>query len=730
MTTASDESVEQVLVMFKCHLDVGFTDTAERVTRRYLETHIPRAVEVAAEMRATGEDRFVWTVPAWLLHKFLNGAPREVVAKAERAIVAGDLVWHALPFTWYTELLDRSAVAASLGFSAWLDRRFGVTTTAARMTDVPGHTRGIVGPLADAGVTFLDIGCNPGCRPPAVPWVPGVGLPDSAVDAPDPEQLRIILAEPVHQEQGTSPEELAWLAGEGMNSPKTHLFRWREDTGKEVEVLYHPRAYGSTVRLPGVPVALSMRLHNDNAGPHSPEAVRDAYAALRRKFPNALVRGASLSEMGTAVHSVRESLPVLESEIGDTWIYGTGADPLKSGDLRELLRARRDWIARGALAEGDEADLAFLGDLIPAPEHNWGLSTGAYLRTWDSYRVSELAAARATDAQHRANDAEWEFQRREPAQAAARLPEPLRSEAAERLAARRAPAPAAPSGAKAAGPAPRDPMSQTAFMTSRAVSLMLDPGTGGIASLQDVRTGREWAAPGGLAVFSYDAYTPEDYRKFSSRYNHAAFAANDFGKPGLVDYDVERVSCGAAGADLRREGDSLVAVLRPPGAARGDLTAWPETVTLRYRLDHDRPAVELEVWAAGKKANRRPEAFWLSFGVDAPDRGGWRLRKLGQWIEPNDVVPDGGRRLHGVEDRVCYKDSAGGLVIETLDAHLISVGEKGLLRFDNEVIDPRKGIHAVLYDNLWGTAFPQWYDQDMYFRFRIEVQTEEEAGAW
>ena len=49
---------------------------------------------------------------------------------------------------------------AGLSFSQELDRRFGVRTTAAKMTDVPGHTLGIVPLLAEAGVRFLHLGVN------------------------------------------------------------------------------------------------------------------------------------------------------------------------------------------------------------------------------------------------------------------------------------------------------------------------------------------------------------------------------------------------------------------------------------------------------------------------------------------------------------------------------------------------------------------------------------------
>ena len=39
-----------------------------------------------------------------------------------------------------------------------------------------------------------------------------------------------------------------------------------------------------------------------------------------------------------------------------------------------------------------------------------------------------------------------------------------------------------------------------------------------------------------------------------------------------------------------------------------------------------------------------------------------------------------------------------------------------------DAVDPLNGgIHANLYNNLWGTAFPQWYDDDGVARFQIHA---------
>ncbi len=37
------------------------------------------------------------------------------------------------------------------------------------------------------------------------------------------------------------------------------------------------------------------------------------------------------------------------------------------------------------------------------------------------------------------------------------------------------------------------------------------------------------------------------------------------------------------------------------------------------------------------------------------------------------------------------------------------------------------GVHVNLYNNLWGTAFPQWYDLDMYYRFTLTVEPGEQG---
>ena len=76
----ADSSVERVLVVFKTHLDIGYTDLSSRVERHYIDTFIPKALAVAEELRAAGgEERYVWTTGSWLIWAYLHQASPEQV---------------------------------------------------------------------------------------------------------------------------------------------------------------------------------------------------------------------------------------------------------------------------------------------------------------------------------------------------------------------------------------------------------------------------------------------------------------------------------------------------------------------------------------------------------------------------------------------------------------------------------------------------------------------------
>jgi hypothetical protein len=157
------------------------------------------------------------------------------------------------------------------------------------------------------------------------------------------------------------------------------------------------------------------------------------------------------------------------------------------------------------------------------------------------------------------------------------------------------------------------------------------------------------------------------------------------------------------------------------GPALVDLVSWPDRMTFEIWLPHEESAAHITYQCFDKRANRLPGAMWLSFSPDAPEADGRLLQKVDQPVSPLDVIVNGNRHLHAVTKNVSYRDRNGTFTLETLDAPLVAPGQRRLLRFDNYQPDMREGVHVNLYNNLWGTAFPQWYEQDMRFRVVIRV---------
>ena len=665
--TPDTPEVKRVLVLFKCHLDVGFTDTQAGVMRKYFDEYFPRAMQVAASMRRSGPDRYVWTTGSWLLYEYLEQASAEQRRQAEQAVTAGDVAWHALPFTWETETLDRSMIEGALGLSQSLDRRFGRTTTGAKMTDVPGHSRGLVGPLAAHGVKLLNIGVNGASTPPEVP----------------------------------------------------PLFVWQDPEGASLIVMYHHKDYGGIVQVPDSDLAIAVEMRGDNEGPHSVEEVNKIYADLRKQFPHAQVTAANLSLMAAAVDPSRHRLPVVTQEIGDTWIYGVPSDPIKVARYREVARLRKEWLAQGKFDIGSSTDLALLRRLALCAEHTWGVDTKR-LEDYEHYAPKDLAAAHSLPKFQWA-EASWAEKRKNIDDAIASLPEPLRQEAHDRLSTLQ---PVEP------GRQGLDPYHAGSEIETTHWIIALDPQTGAIQKLRAKDTGRDWAsATHPLGLFSYQTLSKADYDRYGADYVTVKtwWSVADFGKPKIEDFGAQsRVwtsSLADSWAGKVEGGYRLLAELRvnDTEAMKSGRVAWPGRMYLDLFLPDVAPAVHLSFSCFAKSANRLPEALWLSFLPLAPEPKGWMLEKVDRWVSPFDVVRGGNRIMHAVSGAVRYEDAKGKFTIETLDAPVVALGEKSPIAFSKAQPDLTRGIHFSLFNNAWGTNYIQWFGEDTRYRFVLRA---------
>ena len=671
--------VRFVHVVFKTHLDIGFTDLASLVKENYLNRFIPAAIQTAQELRKRGgAERFVWTTGSWLIHTCFNAYDVKKCDALAEAIHRGDITWHALPFTTHTELMDERLFDYGLSLSAQLDRKFGRTTSAGKMTDVPGHTIGMVPLLAARGIKYLHIGVN-GCS----------SLPDTP-----------------------------------------RVFRWRSPDGNEILVQYD-KSYGETLILPDSDEALVVVNANDNKDPPNTGAVIRIFTELAQQFPGAEIRASTLDAFLPALLKA-QGLPVLTEEIGDTWIHGIGTDPLKTAQFRQLLRLKNDWEKKGKLQEGTGEYAGFLDELIMVSEHTWGLDSKVYLADYTHWSIEDFHQARKTDhitipagdseftpfyafAQHKESsysffESSHREQRSYIDNAIASLPPELAQEAVhsfEQLIPRRE-----IQGVMCTGEFDLGPW--------RAVI----GETGGLVSLKDVQ-GRELAGSGGIGVYSYQTFSHEDYERYHQEYNRnmtkGIWAYPDFGKPGMqyaqpcqrhALYNACVQSIHVHHTDDYDEGSVLL-------AAGDESDGFPQTLIIRYRSSKNDRRLEVCLDWFDKKATRLPQALWLSICLNTSDPQGWVFSKLGTLINPMHVAAKGNRCYHAIE-YAGYKGSEGQYRITPLDSPLAALGKRKMLQFDNRFEDPSGGLHCNVYNNIWGTNFPLWYEENGRTRFVIE----------
>jgi Domain of unknown function (DUF5054) len=662
-TPAPDAGIKRVLAMFKCHFDAGFIDTQAAVVSKYFSQYFPQAITIAQQSRQSGNHRYVWTTGSWLLYEYLEQASPQDRRRMEQAISQGDIAWHAIPFSWQTEMMDASMISAGIALSRSLDGRFGRTTTGAKMTDVPGHTRGIISPLAAQGVKFLDIGVN-----------------DASTTAELPA-----------------------------------LFVWKDSKGASLVVMYH-HGYGSVVHVPGSDLAVAIIVADDNSGPHPPAEIAKIYSALSRQFPNAQVTAANLTEIANAVEPFRNNLPVITKEIGDTWIYGVASDPVKVARYRELSRLRQSWIGGGQFQPGDATDIALLRRLLLEAEHTWGTDTKTWL-DFDNYIPRDLAQMLDTK-NYKVVEFSWTEKRQDLFDGIATLPAPLRDEAQSAI---RALAPQLPLAQLS--PPPSGKEIETAHFIlaldprTGAIHRLRNKRTGHEWASPDHP----------IALFSYQTLSPADYSRFFANYiiSTADWARKDFGKPNIERFGAESrqweptLSSLESGEDEKNHHLIGRLSIDDPDALASGRAAFPRQMFLKLTLPRAEPVIHLEFSWFQKPATRMPEAMWLTFNPKVVDQRGWTMDKSGEQVSPFDVAAGGGRHLHAVSSGFSYREGEHAFIVETLDAPLIALGEKSPINFSRTQPDLSGGVHCNLFNNAWGTNYIMWFGEDMRFRFVI-----------
>lgn len=683
------EKVSRAVVVFKTHLDIGFTGYAGDVLEQYCTNFIPAAADLAFRVNTPEKKQFVWTVGSYLIKYYLDHAAPSDCERLSEAIRLGYVRWHGLACTTHTELMDERLLEYDLSISRSLDEKFGIKTIAAKMTDVPGHTIGLVPALAKAGIQYLHLGVNASSRVPEVP----------------------------------------------------PFFLWKY--GESEVIVNYAGDYGETAFLENG-AALEFFHAHDNAAPPTPEELEQLYCDLAKKYPNAKIEAGTLEDFARYAVEVRSTFPVLTEEIGDTWIHGTGTDPLKVSHYRRLLALKEQWIADGKLAVGSPAYHCMMENLLLIAEHTWGMDVKKYLLDFTNWDKASFHAARRKDTtdetsygpvnqalldgmlaelhHYHGDNIQSSYSRFESSHqeqrdyiktALSRLPERLRIEAQENFSFSYPVIPAAAKQCRIFDPIP-------------VGSCMITIGRyGEIVQITDTKNGRDRKMS--LGKIEYETFGGKEVddcyfgygRDLSDNYY---WSEPDFGKPGLrFSPDIHHCCFSPFVTDIRTMEQTIYVSLSFPSEA-SDTYGCPREFMTVYNLTGD--TLHLELYWKEKDAIRSPEAIWMHMNTLEASPAQWKMNKSGAQVSPLHVIRDGNRKLHAVQS-LCCESASCRTEITSLDAPLVSPGSKSLYNTDNQLPDLSQGFYFLLYNNRWGTNFKQWFDEDMRFSFTCRFHSSE-----
>lgn len=712
---AKPAPVEHVWVVFKTHLDIGYTDRVEDVLKKYRVTMMESALKVVEASRdLPAEKRFAWTLAGWPL-AYVLGPEQEPARRAriEQAVREGAITFHAIPFSMHTETDDLEDLVRGLGFSTRLAAKYGrPLPISAKMTDVPCHSWVWPTLLSHAGVKFLQLGCNSASayvRVPSLFWWEG------------PDGSRILCHYTVDY-------------GSGLTPPRT----------------WPSKNY------------LAMIMTGDNQGPPSTAEVEGLRQQAAKSLPGVQVHFGTLDDFARAVLAENPDLPVVRADMPDTWIHGWLSMPVEAKaahNLRALEPALdgldtqlRAWgLATGnlapALAEAyEQSDLFSEHTFGPFGPNggSWNSGTPRYLYG-DAWKTAHQRGAYQkyeeafNDKRAYAHKAEA-IVHRELAVRLDLLAKSVRTDGSRVVVYNGLPwkrsglvevpgqpgrflfASDVPAGgyrtyrldqAEHATPVLNDP---PAALDTPFFKVAFDLKRGGIASLVDKKTGRELvdkSSPYALGQFLHERFDNQHMLAFHDAY----------GRPGYSWLK----------GDLPK--DAAYAALTPPTwniAVQSTAAAHIATLTatdtiglakgiaLVVTLPHNQPYVDVEWRVTDKTPDPMPEGGWLCFPF-AVAQPGFLLGRLGGPIDPTkDIVVGANRHYFCLNTGLTITGQDGaGIGLCPLDSPCVSLDEPGLWKFSLDYTPKKPTVFVNLYNNKWNTNFPEWQDGTWSSRVRL-----------
>lgn len=666
--------VKKIILVFKTHFDIGFTDLASNVIHGYGNEMLRQVIETCRATEDMGKLRYVWTMPAWPLYHICNHCDPALKPELDRLIENGQIVWHSLPFTTHTDFSVPDEYMQSLRYSRELARAYNKPIPmSAKMTDVPGHGLMLPELLSQAGIRFLHLGCNEFATPPRVP----------------------------------------------------ELFFWESPAGGRVLTMYSPGGYGTGLVPPEdwpFPVYMALMHTHDNCGPQSAGLIRKMAEKAREACPEAEIVCGSMDDFYRELAKCDLSgLPVVRQDLADTWIHGVGSYPHEVRALRTCReRARKLHMAsfetfrEGKTLPPELEDLwkQYYDACALFTEHTWGADVKTWLGPDRVYDKEDFREARKTE-RYRFMERSW-AEESERAQTARLVLDrigtylPLSAGEPEKHCALR-----------------EEKTGDTVTVSGGRYTLKFSAASGKILELFDGRLHACLLKAGeeGALSYRYDRYGYDDINEFLRTYGYhfTAWGIQDYGRENYPFCPHETFYPVFDGYAV--EDDTLTLKFRMGESAR----LYGDCHTLCLKLSFREEVVLAELSLTGKEASPFVESG--SFVIPFAENADIRIGKPGGVVDPErDIADCANHAMFNLEREVTLLGERTCLSVYAPDTPLFGIGTPGVYEYHKQY-GPRREprLYFNLFNNMWGTNFPQWMEGDFSYRFVLRGCTRQEA---
>lgn len=457
------------------------------------------------------------------------------------------------------------------------------------------------------------------------------------------------------------------------------LFWWEDLQGNRILTMYN-RDYGSSLTPPKgwkYPVWLAFCHTYDNAGVQGTDYVLDIQKQVGKDYD---FQTGTLDEFASALLQCDLSdIPVVKGELSDTWIHGVGSYPDAVACFR---RAKEEFYRLESLAAARGVDIekekkVFFENALVFTEHTFGCNVLKFFKQKRVYDKKKLRSKRKKSAVYAFAERTWEDEKA----FAFRMQETCDS-LKEKLSA----------------------VGEDREVIGEALAFT--------PTYDDKYIYVDCGNQRAKLYYEYRLFGAESVHTFTKKYltRFVLWSISDFGKlryPEIPD----RRYLGKI-VNVKSEGNVWTFTFAPP---KESVQEYGNFSAYRLQLIRTQNGLHIAFKGKGKQANSLVEAG--NFIVELERGNTFFVEQAGREVNVDtDIVKNGNQVLWAMDGYARIDD----IKLCSYDAPLVSFGENAVCRFNGGKRRKSKPNFVVnVFNNHWGTNFPQWIEGDFAFAFML-----------